>query len=230
MMNCESCIRKILIFAKNSSMDEDNKKFLIVGLGNAENQYAGTRHNIGFEVVNALAQKLSATFQQERYAYVAHAKYKGRALTLIMPTTYMNLSGNAVRYWLDKEKISPDSLLVISDDLDLPLGTLRMKPKGSGGSHNGLNHIIETLGHSNFPRLRFGIGHNFAQGYQVDFVLGKFSSEELKTIEPAITKATQGILSFVTIGLSRTMNDINSWKLPPTETETEQSRDAACRV
>ena len=218
MMNCESCILKILIFAKNSSMDEDNKKFLIVGLGNAENQYAGTRHNIGFEVVNALAQRLSATFQQERYAYVAHTKYKGRALTLIMPTTYMNLSGNAVRYWLDKEKIAPDSMLVISDDLDLPLGTLRMKPKGSGGSNNGLNHIIETLGHSNFPRLRFGIGHDFAQGYQVDFVLGKFSSEELKTIEPAITKAVQGIISFTTIGLSRTMNDINSWKLPPTET------------
>lgn len=206
-------------------MDEDNKKFLIVGLGNAENQYAGTRHNIGFEVVNALAQKLSATFQQERYAYVSHAKYKGRALTLIMPTTYMNLSGNAVRYWLDKEKISPDNMLVISDDLDLPLGTLRMKPKGSGGTHNGLNHIIETLGHSNFPRLRFGIGHDFAQGYQVDFVLGKFSSEELKTIEPAIEQAAKGILSFVTIGLSRTMNEVNSWKLPTTETEPPKEKE-----
>lgn len=206
-------------------MDEDNRKFLIVGLGNAENKYAGTRHNIGFELVSALAQKLSATFQQERYAYVAHAKYKGRALTLIMPTTYMNLSGNAVRYWLDKEKIAPERMMVISDDLDLPLGTLRMKPKGGGGSHNGLNHIIEVLGHSNFPRLRFGIGHDFAQGYQVDYVLGKFSSEELQIMAPAVTKAVHGMMSFATIGLGKTMNEVNSWKLPVEKEEKGEEQE-----
>lgn len=206
-------------------MEEDSKKFLIVGLGNAENKYAGTRHNIGFEVVNALAAKLSVTFETGRYAYVAHAKYKGRALTLILPTTYMNLSGNAVRYWLDKEKIQPENMMVISDDLDLPLGTLRMKPKGSGGTHNGLGHIIEVLGHHNFPRLRFGIGHDFAQGYQVDFVLGKFSSEELKTMEPAINKAVQGIIAFTTIGLSKTMNEVNSWKLPSASAETAEKAE-----
>lgn len=210
MMNCESCILKILIFAKNSSMDEDNKKFLIAGLGNAENQYAGTRHNIGFEVVSALAQKLSATFQQERYAYVAHAKYKGRTLTLIMPTTYMNLSGKAVKHWLAAENVAVDHCLVIYDDIDLPLGIFKLKPKGGGGTHNGIGNIIETLERTDIPRMRCGIGKDYAQGYQVDYVLGRFSSEELKLVESCIERAVSAVKSFVTVGMQLTMNQFNT--------------------
>jgi PTH1 family peptidyl-tRNA hydrolase len=188
----------------------NDKKYLIVGLGNAEQQYAGTRHNYGFEVVNALAQALRAEFKTDRLAYVARANYKGRTLVMIMPTTYMNLSGKAVKYWLATEEIEPDHCMVVCDDLDLPVGTFKIKPKGGGGSHNGLLNIIEQLGHSNFPRLRCGIGKDFAQGYQVDYVLGRFSSEELKRIEPCINQAVEAIKSFTTAGLQRTMNQFNT--------------------
>lgn len=190
---------------------EENKKYLIAGLGNAEARYTGTRHNIGFEVVSRLGEILDVTFRSDRYAYMAKAKYKGRSLVLIMPTTYMNLSGKAIRYWMETEKISAENILVISDDIDLPPGTLRVKGKGGGGSHNGLNHIMETLGHQNFPRLRFGIGKNYAQGYQVDYVLGKFDSKEWKDdIQPGIEKAVKVILSFVTAGIQRTMEMCNT--------------------
>jgi len=190
---------------------EYNKKYLIIGLGNAETQYAGTRHNIGFEVVSKLASELGITFKSDRYAYVARTKYKGKILILILPTTYMNLSGKAVRYWLENEKIEVGNSIVVSDDLDLPLGTLRIRPKGGGGSHNGLNHIIEMLGHQNFPRLRFGIGKNYAQGYQVDYVLSRFTDDELKsTVNQAINKSVEIIKSFVSIGLQRTMNLYNT--------------------
>jgi len=185
------------------------KKYLIVGLGNAEQKYAGTRHNIGFEVVSTLAKKLEVTFTSERYAYKAEAKYKGRTLVLIMPTTYMNLSGNAVRYWMEKEEIEAQNMLVISDDIDLPVATLRMRPKGGGGSHNGINHIIEILQHSNFPRLRFGIGKNYPQGHQIDYVLGKFFPEELEQVNAAIENAASACLSFCTAGLQRTMCEVN---------------------
>ncbi|MCR4737632.1 MAG: aminoacyl-tRNA hydrolase [Bacteroidales bacterium] len=188
----------------------NDKKFLIVGLGNAEQQYAGTRHNYGFEVVNALAQALKAEFKTDRLAYVARATYKGRTLVMILPTTYMNLSGKAVKYWLTAEDVAPDHCMVVCDDLDLPVGTFKIKPKGGGGSHNGLLNIIEQLGHSNFPRLRCGIGKDFAQGYQVDYVLGRFSSEELKRIEPCISNAVEAIKSFATAGLQRTMNQFNT--------------------
>ncbi|MBO4645449.1 MAG: aminoacyl-tRNA hydrolase [Bacteroidales bacterium] len=192
---------------------ENSRKFIIFGLGNAEAQYAGTRHNIGFEVVNALAQKLSATFRTDRYAYVAEGKYKGRTFVLVMPTTLMNLSGKAVRYWTEHEGVSPENILVICDDIDLAPGTLRMRAKGSGGTHNGLNHIIEMLGHGNFPRLRFGVGHNFAQGYQVEYVLGRFESDELKNvITPAIQTAVDMVLSFGTAGIQHTMNQFNTKK------------------
>ena len=192
---------------------ENSRKFLIFGLGNAENQYAGTRHNIGFEVVNALAQKLSVTFRTDRHSYIAEGKYKGRTLVLSMPTTYMNLSGKAVRYWMDHENVPEENILVICDDIDLPPGWLRMRAKGSGGTHNGLNHIIETLGNSDFPRLRFGVGHDFAQGYQIEYVLGKFSTDEMKsTIQPAIDKAVEMILSFTTAGIQTTMNQFNTKK------------------
>ncbi len=201
----------ILLQAKFEKV-ENCRKFLIIGLGNAESQYAGTRHNIGFEVINALSKKLSINFQTGRHAYVGEGKYKGRSMILIMPTTFMNLSGKAVRYWMETEKISSENILVICDDIDLPIGALRMRTKGSGGTHNGINHIIETLGHTNFPRLRFGIGHDFHQGFQVDYVLGRFSSEELKTVNPAIEKATEMVLSFVTTGATQTMNQFNSQK------------------
>jgi len=186
------------------------KKYLIIGLGNAEQKYAGTRHNIGFEVVSALAKKLEVTFSSERYAYKAEAKYKGRTLVLLMPTTYMNLSGNAVRYWMEKEEVEPQNILIISDDIDLPVATLRMRPKGGGGSHNGINHIIEILQHTNFPRLRFGIGKNYPQGCQIDYVLGKFFPEELEQVNSAIESAAEACLSFCTAGLQHTMNKVNT--------------------
>jgi PTH1 family peptidyl-tRNA hydrolase len=188
----------------------NSKQYLIAGLGNAEQKYAGTRHNIGFEVVLALAEKLNVSFTSERYAYKAEAKFKGRTLVLIMPTTFMNLSGNAVRYWIEKKEIDPQNILIISDDIDLPVATLRMRPKGGGGSHNGINHIIEVLQHSNFPRLRFGIGKNYPQGLQVEYVLGKFFPEEQELINAAIEKAANACLSFCTSGLQRTMNEINT--------------------
>lgn len=195
---------------------ENSKKFIIFGLGNAEDEYTGTRHNIGFEVVSALAKKMSATFRTDRYAYVAEAHHKGRTLLLVMPTTFMNLSGKAVRYWMDHEKVAPENILVICDDIDLQPGQLRMRAKGSGGTHNGLNNIIDMLGHSNFPRLRFGVGHNFAQGYQIEYVLGRFDSKEMKEeIEPAIETATQMIQSFVTAGVQLTMNQFNTAKKKP---------------
>ena len=185
------------------------KKYLIFGLGNAEQKYAGTRHNIGFEVVSALAKKMEVTFSSDRYAYKAEARYKGRTLILLMPTTYMNLSGNAVRYWMEKEEVEPQNIVVISDDIDLPVATLRMRPKGGGGSHNGINHIIEILQHGNFPRLRFGIGKNYPQGYQVEYVLGQFFPEELAQVNTAIEKAADACLSFCTAGLQKTMNVVN---------------------
>ncbi len=188
----------------------NDKKYLIVGLGNAEQQYAGTRHNYGFEVVSALAKSLNADFKVDRLAYVAKGSYKGRTLVMIMPTTYMNLSGKAVKHWLTTEDVAPDHSMVICDDLDLPVGSFKIKPKGGGGSHNGLLNIIEQLGHANFPRLRCGIGKDFAQGYQVDYVLGRFSSEELKLIEPCIENAVEAIKSFTTAGLQRAMNQFNT--------------------
>ena len=199
----------------------NDKKYLIVGLGNAEQQYAGTRHNYGFEVVNAVATNLKATFSVDRLAYVARATYKGRTLVLVMPTTYMNLSGKAVKYWLNAEEIAPDHCMVICDDLDLPLGSFKIKPKGGGGSHNGLYNIIEQLGHSNFPRLRCGIGKDFAMGYQVDYVLGRFSSEELKLVDPCIERAVEAVKSFVTAGLQHTMNQFNTTN-PTTDTTTKE--------
>lgn len=203
---------------------ENNRKFIFFGLGNAENQYAGTRHNIGFEVVSALAKRLSAEFRTDRLAYVAEGKYKGRTIVLVMPTTYMNLSGKAVRYWMEHENVDAQNILVICDDIDLPAGTLRMRGKGSGGSHNGLNHIIETLGHSNFPRLRFGVGHDFAPGYQVDYVLGRFPSEQQKNvIDPAIETAGNMLLSFATAGLQLTMNQYNTKKSEQNESPKADS-------
>ncbi len=184
-------------------------KYLIAGLGNIGEEYANTRHNIGFIVLDALAAALDAKFTIDRHAFKAEAKFKGRTLILIKPTTYMNLSGKAVKYWLDKEKIPLENSLVISDDLDLPLGVLRLKVRGSGGSHNGLNHIIETLLTNEFPRLRIGIGDDFARGYQAEYVLSRWSKTEEKILIPRIEMAVEAIKSFVTVGIDRTMNDFN---------------------
>jgi len=185
-------------------------KFLIAGLGNIGDQYANTRHNIGFVVLDALAASLGASFLPGRYASVAKARFKGRSLVLIKPSTYMNLSGKAVRYWLETEKIPLENMLIIMDDIDLEPGVLRLKPSGSGGSHNGLNHIIEILGTTSFPRLRFGIGSDFAKGFQVEYVLGRWTRAEEELLKPRVEMAAEMIKSFVTSGIDRTMSLYNN--------------------
>jgi len=162
--------------------------------------------------MDALAIKTNSRFSTERYADVAKVKYRGHILVLIKPNTYMNLSGNAVRYWLEKEKISLQHLLIVLDDLDLPQGQIRLRAKGSGGSHNGLNHIIQVLDTEDFPRLRIGIGSDFPKGMQVDYVLGQWSKEEEKIMKPAILDAADAILTFVHLGIERAMNIVNTKK------------------
>ena len=184
-------------------------KFLIAGLGNIGDQYRDTRHNIGFLVLDELAQRMECRFEVGRHAYVAEGKHKGRTLVLIKPTTYMNLSGKAVSYWMKEEKITPDNLMVVTDDLALPYGKIRIKGKGSDGGHNGLKHINEVLGHNNYPRLRFGIGDNFSKGRQVDYVLSPWSIEEQKDLQQLVERSADAVLSFVSIGLERTMNFFN---------------------
>lgn len=184
-------------------------KYLIAGLGNIGSEYAHTRHNIGFEIVDALAAQKGITFQSGRYADTAEMKVKGKTLLLIKPTTYMNLSGKAVRYWMEKENIPPERVLVITDDLNLPTGKLRIRKKGSDGGHNGLKNITEILGSDVYARMRFGVGNNFAQGTQVQFVLGKWQAEELSLVQESIEKATQATLSFVLEGIDRAMNQYN---------------------
>ena len=183
-------------------------KYLIVGLGNVGDDYAGTRHNIGFNVVDALVLAPSV-FTLERHAFHASIKFRGRQLHIIKPTTYMNLSGKAVKYWMEKEKVSVKNTLAITDDLALPFGKLRMKKEGSDGGHNGLKSIIETLGTSAFPRLRFGIGGDFPKGYQSDYVLGKWNKEEEKVLPEKISVAVEAIRSYIMVGIERTMNIYN---------------------
>lgn len=184
-------------------------KYLIVGLGNIGDEYADTRHNIGFVVADALALSLKAPFEAGRHAAVAKGKLKGRSVTIIKPTTYMNLSGKALRYWMNKESVLPEQLLVIVDDLALPLGSLRLRKRGSDGGHNGLISIIETIQTVEFPRLRVGIGNDFAKGYQVDYVLGRWTKEEEKVLIPRIETATEMIQCFILQGVDRAMNLYN---------------------
>jgi PTH1 family peptidyl-tRNA hydrolase len=185
-------------------------KYLIAGLGNIGAEYANTRHNIGFTVLDALARDAGISFSPDRYASKAVSRHKGKTLVLIKPSTYMNLSGKAVRYWLDKEKIPLENLLVIVDDIALPLGLLRLKTKGGDGGHNGLASLIEVLGTEEFTRLRFGIGGDFPKGYQVDYVLGEWSREEEEIFIPRIPAAIEIIKSFVTIGPDKTMTAYNN--------------------
>lgn len=184
-------------------------KYLIAGLGNIGEKYAGTRHNAGFDIVDLLAARREVPFESGRYAWHAAMRVKGRMLQLIKPTTFMNLSGKAVRYWLEREKVPLENLLVIVDDLALPPGELRLKKKGGPGSHNGLEDIINTLGSQEFARLRFGIGDQYLRGYQSSFVLGKWSEEELPHITEQMEIAADMVISFVTNGPDRTMNIFN---------------------
>ena len=183
-------------------------KYLVVGLGNIGEEYWGTRHNIGFRVVNELVDAAGASFREERYGSVARMRVKNAELVVLKPNTFMNLSGNAVRYWLQKEDLPESQLLVIVDDLSLPYGTLRMKPKGSHGGHNGLRSIEDLIG-AEYPRLRFGIGDDFSRGRQVDFVLSKFSEEELKKMPEHVKKAVEMVRSFCLAGINITMNQFN---------------------
>jgi PTH1 family peptidyl-tRNA hydrolase len=184
-------------------------KFLIAGLGNIGEEYANTRHNIGFDLADALVNKHRGKFQPARLADMAEIKWKGKILIVIKPTTFMNLSGKAVKYWLDKEKISVENLLVLVDELALPLSKLRLRPGGSDAGHNGLKSLQELLLTEKYPRLRFGIGNDFPKGRQVDFVLGKWSEEELPLVKKKIEKCTEIIESFVSSGIERTMNEAN---------------------
>jgi PTH1 family peptidyl-tRNA hydrolase len=185
-------------------------KFLIAGLGNVGNEYAHTRHNIGFDIVNAFAAKHGSGFRVDRLAYVAEVKWKGKIFICICPTTYMNLSGKAVKYWMDKEKISTDNILVVVDEVALPLSRLRLRPSGSDGGHNGLKSIQEALASQNYPRMRFGIGSDFPKGYQSDFVLGRWKKEEEALVQLKIGKAVETIEKFAVEGIAAAMNDINN--------------------
>lgn len=185
-------------------------KYLIVGLGNIGNEYAHTRHNIGFDTLDAFAEASNVVFSTKRYGDTAEVKLKGHQLILLKPSTYMNLSGNAVRYWMQQENIPVERILVIVDDLALPFGTLRLKPKGSDGGHNGLKNIQELIGTQAYARLRFGIGNEFSHGEQIDFVLGRFSDEDEKIKQERIQIACDIIKSFCLAGIQVTMNQYNN--------------------
>ena len=183
--------------------------FLIVGLGNIGSEYAQTRHNIGFRVLDALAKASNRVFEDKRYGAVTTLKVKNQTLTLLKPSTYMNLSGNAVRYWMNEKKIPLENILVVVDDLSLPFGQLRMRPGGSEAGHNGLKHISSVLGTQQYARLRFGIGNDFPRGGQVDFVLGEFTDEDLKTMDERLELAGEMVKSFALSGIQFTMNHFN---------------------
>lgn len=184
-------------------------KYLIVGLGNIGDEYRDTRHNIGFNVLDAFAKASNIVFKDGRYGATADLSLKGRRLVLLKPSTYMNLSGNAVRYWMQQEKVPLENVLIVVDDLALPFGALRLKPKGSDAGHNGLKHIAATLGTENYARLRFGIGNNFPKGAQIDYVLGHFSEEEKQQMGERIDTACEIIKSFCLAGIAITMNQFN---------------------
>ncbi|MCS7019148.1 MAG: aminoacyl-tRNA hydrolase [Cytophagales bacterium] len=184
-------------------------KYLIAGLGNIGAEYHETRHNIGFMVVDNLAKQYDAAFSFEKYAYVCELKHKGRTMCLIKPTTYMNLSGKAVQYWMQQYKIPLENLLVVVDDVALPFGKMRLRPSGSSAGHNGLKDIEAVLGTQNYARLRFGIGNHYPKGKQAEYVLSKFNPEEMAEIPALLQKAREIVLSFCTVGITLTMNQYN---------------------
>ena len=196
-----------------------SKDYLVAGLGNIGAEYADTRHNVGFMVLDAWAASADAAFQTARYGDIAKVSFKGRRITLLKPSTYMNLSGNAVRYWMNELGIPMENLIVICDDLNLPFGTLRMRKKGSDGGHNGLKNIQELLETTEYPRIRIGIGNNFKKGGQVDFVIGPMSPEEREAMPEICNKVIEGIKAFTTIGPDRAMNSFNTQVKKTTEEE-----------
>jgi PTH1 family peptidyl-tRNA hydrolase len=185
------------------------KKYLIVGLGNIGAKYDNTRHNIGFKILDALAKDNDATFETDKLGDVASFRFKGRTFILLKPSTYMNLSGKAVKYWMDKEKIGIDNLLIITDDLNIDFGMIRLKAKGSDGGHNGLKDIQEKLNTTKYPRFRFGVGAEYSKGRQVDFVLNEWTKEEISLLIERIPVSCNLITSFGTAGMSITMNTFN---------------------
>ncbi len=184
-------------------------KYLIAGLGNIGPEYANTRHNIGFMVVDRLAEKRETVFAPARYGDMAAFRHKGRSFFLLKPSTFMNRSGRPVLYWMNKEKIPVENLLVVTDDVALPLGTLRLRPKGGPGGHNGLSDIIDYLGTNHFARLRFGIGDDYPKGFQSQYVLGKWTPGEMELVGPKIETCCEMVLSFGMQGVARTMNEFN---------------------
>jgi PTH1 family peptidyl-tRNA hydrolase len=201
------------IFSKKASVEKKNDegmKYLVVGLGNPGEKYENTRHNIGFKVLDEFAEERNATFETVKLGDVATAKWKGRTVVLLKPSTFMNLSGKAVNYYMQKEKIPLDKVMIITDDIALPFGKLRLKGKGSDGGHNGLKSIQEVLATSSYARLRFGVGNEYQKGQQVDYVLGEWDKEELKTLPERIKTATEFIKGFTTIGLNLTMTNWNN--------------------
>ena len=190
------------------------ENFLVAGLGNIGSEYSNTRHNMGFMVLDAWAKASNIVFRTARYGSVAEVSFKGRRLTLLKPSTYMNLSGKAVRYWMSELKIPIENLIVISDDLNLPFGTLRMRKNGSAGGHNGLANITELLGTQDYARVRVGIGNNFSRGGQIDFVLGELDDNELSLMPEICEKVISGIKAFVTVGPDRAMNSFNTRPKP----------------
>lgn len=202
-------------------------KYLIAGLGNIGDEYAGTRHNIGFMVLDAMAEASNSSFTDRRYGHVCSVKFKGREFILLKPSTYMNLSGNAVDYWMKKEKITIENLLVIVDDIALPLGSIRMRPGGSAGGHNGLAHINEILATDAYTRIRFGIGNGFKKGSQVNYVLGQWTTDEKKVIGERISTVKDMIVSFGLVGTELTMtafNRIAKGLLPGNESPGEDKK------
>lgn len=185
-------------------------KYLIVGLGNIGTEYQDTRHNIGFTILDAFAKASNVFFAENRYGATAEIKLKGRTLFLLKPSTFMNLSGNALRYWMQKENIPIENVLIVVDDIALPFGMLRLKPQGSDAGHNGLKNIQEILGHNNYARLRYGIGNDYSRGKQVEYVLSKWSEEELQKIPERADKASEIIKSFCLAGMQLTMNQFNN--------------------
>jgi PTH1 family peptidyl-tRNA hydrolase len=184
-------------------------KYLIVGLGNPGVKYENTRHNVGFKVLDEFVKNTDYSFKTEKLGDVAQAKFKGRTLVLLKPSTFMNLSGKALNYWMKKEKIPLERVLVIVDDIALPYGKLRLKPKGSDAGHNGLKDIASVLNSTKYPRLKFGVGNNFPRGRQVEYVLGEWTNKELEELPVHLKNATEFIKSFTTIGIDRTMNSLN---------------------
>lgn len=185
-------------------------KYLIVGLGNIGPEYQGTRHNIGFRIVDALAEAINAQFSTERYGDVAQARIKNKQVVLLKPSTYMNLSGNAVRYWKTKENIPMENILVVVDDIALPFGAIRLKASGSDAGHNGLKNIAQMLGSEAYPRLRFGIGNDFPRGCQIDYVLGQFTLDERQRLPVRVDTAVDAIRTYVLAGLQTAMCDFNN--------------------